>query len=59
MSLIREKTEIFKRTKKGDIKRKRFLKRQMNKFIRLQSKNIDLDDIGFKTNRKPYKGWEY
>lgn len=30
----------------------------MNKFIRLQSKDIDSDDVGIKTNRKPYKKWD-
>jgi len=43
---------------KGYARRKRFFKRQMNKFIRLQSKDIDSDDVGIKTNRKPYKKWD-
>lgn len=35
----------------------KWMKRQMNKYIRRQS--IDIDDVGFKSNRKPTKGWEY
>jgi hypothetical protein len=35
----------------------KWMKRQMNKFIRRQS--IEDDDIGYKSNRKPFRGWEY
>ena len=55
MSLQKEKLWSFRnKTTKGYARRKRFFKKQMNKFIRLQSKDIDSDDVGFKTNRKPY-----
>lgn len=59
MSLQKEMLWSFRpKTTKGYARRKRFFKKQMNKFIRLQSKNIDSDDIGVKTNRKPYKKWD-
>lgn len=38
---------------------RRYLKKQMNKFIRLVSKKIDEDDVGSKIGKKPFKGWEY
>ena len=47
-----------KKVTKGYARHKRFFKRQMNKFIRLQSKDIDSDDVDIKTNRKPYKKWD-
>ncbi len=55
MSLQKEKLWSRPKTTKGYAKRKRFFKKQMNKFIRLQSKDIDSDDVGIKTNRKSYK----
>ena len=38
---------------------RRWLKKQMNKFIRRSNKNIKDDDIGGKQGRKPCRGWEY
>ena len=38
---------------------RKWLKRQMNRFIRRWSKKIDEDEWGFKKGRKPLKGWEY
>ena len=38
---------------------RRWLKRQMNKFIRISGKKIDPDDVGYKQGRKPLRGWEY
>lgn len=31
----------------------------MNRFVRRNNKNINQDDIGYKTNRKPMRGYEY
>ena len=67
MALTREKIERFeiKWAKESDTPWKRpsfsrkWLKRQMNKFIRLQGKRIQPDDIGCKRGRKPLSGWEY
>ena len=38
---------------------RKWLKRQMNRFVRRNNKNINQDDIGYKTNRKPMRGYEY
>lgn len=38
---------------------RRWLKSQMNRFIRRQGKKITEDDRGYKQGRKMYKGWEY
>lgn len=38
---------------------RKYLKRQMSKFMRRANKKISLDDIGGKTNRRPFRGWEY
>ena len=35
----------------------KWMKRQMNKFMRRMK--IDDDDKGYKSNRKPIKGWEF
>ena len=35
----------------------KWMKRQMNKFIRRQP--IEDEDVGRKINRKPTKGWEF
>ena len=40
-------------------KSRRYLKKQMNKYIRHQNKKIGEDDVAVKTNKKPFKGWEY
>lgn len=37
---------------------RRFLKRQMNRFIRRDGKNVDEDAHGCKSGRKPTRGWE-
>ena len=64
MATCREKIERFEIKwadspwKKLSFSR-RWLKQQMNKFIRRQGKKIDPDDIGGKIGRKPTKGWEY
>ena len=38
---------------------RKWLKKQMNKFIRLSGKNIDEDSTGGKCGKKPFCGWEY
>ena len=40
-------------------KSRRYLKKQMNKYIRRQNKKIEEDEVSIKTNKKPCKGWEY
>ena len=57
MSLQKEML-YSKKSSRGYARHRRFLKKQMSKFIRLQSKDIDSDDVGIKTNRKPYKKWD-
>ena len=38
---------------------RKWLKKQMNKYIRRKNKIIEDDDIGYKQKRKPYSGYEY
>lgn len=38
---------------------RRYLKKQMNKYLRRKGKNIDGDEVSIKTKRKPCAGWEY
>jgi hypothetical protein len=38
---------------------RKWLKHQMNRFIRRKGKKISTEDIGYKSGRKPTKGWEY
>ena len=40
-------------------KSRRWLKQQMNRFIRRRGKKISDDEVGYKSNRKPTKEWEY
>lgn len=40
-------------------KSRKYLKKQMNRYIRRQNKIIDEDDVGGKVGRKPCSGWEY
>ena len=40
-------------------KTRKYLKTQMNRYIRRQNKKIETEDIGGKFGRKPFKGWEY
>lgn len=60
MSCCKEKIEkgrirkLFPKPRSGFHK---WMKRQMNKFMR--RKPIQEDDKGYKSNRKPLKGWEY
>ncbi|MBR6516394.1 MAG: hypothetical protein IKT40_06015 [Bacilli bacterium] len=60
MAAYKEKIEkglirkLFAKPKAGIHK---WMKRQMNKLIR--RKPIEEDEIGIKTNRKPYKGWDF
>lgn len=67
MALCREKIEHIeiklaresdKPWQKPSYSRK-WLKRQMNKYIRIKCKHIEYDEIGFKQGRKPQRGWEY
>ena len=67
MALCREKIEHLeikwaresdKPWQKPSYSRK-WLKRQMNKYIRLKGKYIEDCDIGFKQGRKPQRGLEY
>lgn len=38
---------------------RKWLKKQMNRYIRREGKRIDDDEQGYKRGRKPLKGWEY
>lgn len=38
---------------------RRYLKKQMNRYIRRQNKKVDEDDASIKSGRKPYSGSEY
>lgn len=38
---------------------RKYLKKQMNKFMRRKNKKVNFDDIGGKTNKRPFRGWEY
>lgn len=66
MALSREQIEHFehwweneeKPWKKCSYSRK-WLKKQINKFIRIKNKHIEEDDIGYKQGRKPFAGYEY
>lgn len=40
-------------------KSRKYLKSQMNRYIRRQNKKIDEDDVGSKVGKKPCCGWEY
>lgn len=44
------------RSKSGS---RKWLKKQVNKFIRLKGKHIEDDDIGGKKGKKPLCGWEW
>ena len=66
MATVREQIEHLEHEWKDEekpwksfSKSRKYLKTQMNKFIRRSNKKIDEDDIGGKTNKKPYKGWEF
>lgn len=67
MALCREKIERLeiKWSKNSDTPWKKlsysrkWLKRQMNKYLRLKGKEISDDDIGCKQGRKPQRGYEY
>lgn len=38
---------------------RKYLKKQMNRYIRRQNKKIEEDDVSIKSGRKPCSGWEY
>ena len=38
---------------------RKYLKNQMNRYIRRQNKKIEPDDVGGKIGKKPFSGWEY
>jgi len=64
MSTKREQIEHLEHGWQADTWKKfsysrRWLKQQMNRFLRRQGKKIEDDDIGRKTGRKPFLGWEY
>ena len=64
MATSRDQIEHFEHEwEKGTYKHfshsRRWLKRQMNRFIRRKNKNIEDDEIGYKQGRKPFQGWEY
>lgn len=60
MSLLKWKIEkgrikaLFNHRRAGTHK---WMKNQMNRFMR--RKPIEDDDVGYKSNSKPTKGWEY
>jgi len=63
MSLCKEKIEhgkiqgLFKRPRNSKLHK--YMKRCINKLVRIQAKNISLDDDKNLTPKKPYKFWEY
>jgi len=56
MALTREQIEHHMHGKRQSC---RWLKKQVNKYIRLKGKKIEEDEIGGKVGRKPLCGWEY
>ena len=69
MATSREKIERFELTWRKELsgcpewkdtsRSRKWLKEQMNRYIRRQNKKIDEDDVGGKRGRKPQKGWEF
>lgn len=60
MALCREQIEHFdKYFGHPPAKVRKYMKNQMNRLIRRMMKRIQDDEIGYKTNRKPTRGWEY
>ena len=69
MALTREQIEHFEYwwKKTGDMDNpwrqlshsRKWLKKQVNKYLRIKSKHIEEDDIGYKQGKKPLCGWEY
>lgn len=65
MALVREQIEHLEHVLKedGDWKNyshsRKWLKKQLNRFMRRKNKIIEEDEVGRKTKRKPFKGWEY
>ena len=69
MALTREQIEHFEYwwKKNGTMdnpwrhlsKSRKWLKKQVNKYMRIKNKHIDEDDVGFKQGKKNYCGWEY
>ena len=40
-------------------KSRKYLKKQVNRYMRRQNKKIQEDDVAVKSGRKPLSGWEY
>lgn len=65
MALCREQIEHLERRLANDKPWKNFShsrrwnKKQIHKYMRLQNKKIEEDDIGRKSGRLPLMGWEY
>lgn len=74
MALIRKQIEHLEHQWEEDLKKdkdeenswwrklsrsRKYLKNQMNRYIRRQNKKIDKDDIGRKAGKKPFSGWEF
>lgn len=67
MALCREKIERLEiqwarksdKPWKNASRSRKWMKRQMNKYIRLKGKEISDDEVGFKKGRKPQRGYEY
>lgn len=67
MALCREKIERLEiqwsresdKPWKNASRSRKWMKRQMNKYIRLKGKEIFDDEVGFKQGRKPQRGYEY
>ena len=67
MSLYKEQIEHFERIFHEDSDKpwqnpsysRKWVKKQMNKYMRLQNKKIGEDDSGGKKGRKPLCGWEW
>lgn len=44
---------------KDHSKSRKWMKKQTSRYIRRANKEIQDDEAGFKSGRKPTKGWEY
>ena len=57
MALYREQIEHPNWVRKS--KTHKWMKKQMNKFLRLKNKKIEDGEVCFKRGRKPTTGWEW
>lgn len=74
MATTREQIEHLEHTWEEDLKKeknkedgwwrkfsksRKYLKKQVNRYMRRQNKKIQEDDVAMKSGRKPLSGWEY